>query len=58
VLGHDSDEAIYTYSGIGRRGFSGLGDQVTHKLLAHTVGVWRNLQHRRESLQFDGLMIT
>jgi hypothetical protein len=25
---------------------------------AHTVGVWRDLQHGRESLQFDGLMIT
>ncbi|MEI2774264.1 MAG: hypothetical protein V9G98_27350 [Candidatus Competibacter sp.] len=34
-----------------------MTNQVTGKLLAHTVGVWLNLQHGRKPLQFDGLII-
>jgi hypothetical protein len=34
-----------------------LTNQITRKLLAHTVGVWLNLEHGREPFQFDGLII-
>ena len=33
-----------------------LTNQVTRKLLAHTVGVWLNLQQGREPLELDGLV--
>jgi hypothetical protein len=33
-----------------------LTNQVTRKLLAHTVGVWLNIQQGREPLQLDGLV--
>lgn len=32
-------------------------NQITRKPLAHTAGMWLNLQHGRELLQFDGLII-
>lgn len=34
-----------------------LTNQITRKRLAHTIGVWLNLEHGRESLQFDGVII-
>lgn len=33
-----------------------LTNQVTRKLLAHTLGVWLNLQQGREPLALDGLV--
>ncbi len=33
-----------------------LTNQVTRKLLAHTVGVWLNIQQGREPLQLDGVV--
>ena len=33
-----------------------LTNQVTRKILAHTVGVWLNLQQGREPLELDGLV--
>jgi len=33
-----------------------LTNQVTRKLLAHTVGVWLNIQQGREPLQVDGVI--
>jgi len=33
-----------------------LTNQVTRQLLAHTVGVWLNLQQGREPLELDGLV--
>jgi hypothetical protein len=33
-----------------------LTNQVTRKILAHTVGVWLNLQQGREPLERDGLV--
>ncbi|MFO1372654.1 MAG: hypothetical protein U1F42_09770 [Candidatus Competibacteraceae bacterium] len=35
-----------------------LTHPVTRKLLAHTVGVWLNLERGREPLQLDDLIIT
>jgi len=33
-----------------------LTNQVTRKLLAHTIGVWLNIQQGREPLQLDGVV--
>jgi hypothetical protein len=35
-----------------------LTNQVTRKLLAHTIGVWLNLREGREPLDLDGLLTT
>jgi hypothetical protein len=34
-----------------------LTNQVTRKLLAHTMGVWLNLRQGREPLDLDGLLV-
>jgi hypothetical protein len=34
-----------------------LTNQVTRKLLAHTMGVWLNLRLGREPLDLDGLLV-